>query len=424
MTGPADLAADPALGRLWLRARERIEAGGGRAATGSFTIRDPTPEERVAVGLLLGRKLRGRSLRIPLAELDDALRGSPGGESLLAFLERTGGPLCDRPAERRRQAEAEEQLWSTAADHPALVRHPKLAAWLDRLRRSGSLRGTPEERPTLLRSVLDVLRELPVAGVARPVLAADLFGDAHALDDVRPAGRLALAALAHLSGDPPPARAHDRLGLWERWGVVAEGATSRVLVLGLRPVGDSSVARALRGLAEAGLPVPVTLPMLAALEATGAPAAGPEAAVAFACENPTILEVIARRHGARSPLVISTEGMPSVAARRLFRMLADAGTEVRYHGDFGAGGIRIGNVVIGECGATPWRFCAADYRAALDSVRDTTPIRPPVPDATWDPALAPLLRTESREIHEEQLLRTLLADLPGPDAAPAAPEGG
>lgn len=87
--------------------------------------------------------------------------------------------------------------------------------------------------------------------------------------------------------------------------------------------------------------------------------------------------------------------------------------ESRYHGDFGAGGVRIGDVVIGELGALPWRFGASDYLAALDGVRDASPIGAAVPDAVWDPDLAPLLRAHRREVHEEQVLGALLGDLGG-----------
>ena len=98
--GPADLATDPRLRRVWLRARERIEAGGGRDAAGSFTIPDPAEDERIAVGLLLGRRFRGRSLRVSLEALDRSLRESARGEGLIELLERLGGSLRDRPEER------------------------------------------------------------------------------------------------------------------------------------------------------------------------------------------------------------------------------------------------------------------------------------------------------------------------------------
>ena len=53
----------------------------------------------------------------------------------------------------------------------------------------------------------------------------------------------------------------------------------------------------------------------------------------------------------------------------LLRMLAEAGCELRYHGDFDWGGIRIGNVIFGRLRARPWRFDTADYRAAADRGR-------------------------------------------------------
>ncbi|WP_375790003.1 DUF2399 domain-containing protein [Bradyrhizobium sp. Pha-3] len=63
--------------------------------------------------------------------------------------------------------------------------------------------------------------------------------------------------------------------------------------------------------------------------------------------------------------MVCTDGMPAAAQRVILRQLADAGALLRYHGDFDWAGVRIGNYVMRECGAQPWRFDAANYVAAV-----------------------------------------------------------
>jgi uncharacterized protein (TIGR02679 family) len=58
--------------------------------------------------------------------------------------------------------------------------------------------------------------------------------------------------------------------------------------------------------------------------------------------------------------MICTDGMPAAAQNRLLSQLALAGAQLRYHGDFDWAGLHIGNYVMREYNACPWRFGAAD----------------------------------------------------------------
>ena len=74
--------------------------------------------------------------------------------------------------------------------------------------------------------------------------------------------------------------------------------------------------------------------------------------------------------------------------------------------------LHIGNHVLREHGARPWRFGAADYQAALR----TAPLlgRPLHADAvqsSWDDALAVAMQTALRAIDEEMVAEVLLLDL-------------
>ena len=61
---------------------------------------------------------------------------------------------------------------------------------------------SPDVALALLDQVAAVLRRLPSPGIPIGRLAAECCGDAHALDDGRPAGTLALSAVRALAGLP------------------------------------------------------------------------------------------------------------------------------------------------------------------------------------------------------------------------------
>jgi uncharacterized protein (TIGR02679 family) len=99
----------------------------------------------------------------------------------------------------------------------------------------------------------------------------------------------------------------------------------------------------------------------------------------------------------------------------LLAELAAGGGRLRYHGDFGAGGIVIANLVISRHGATPWRMSTDDHRRAAErlAAAGTTParLRGRVLEASWDPELAPAIVGYGYEITEEHVLGDLLEEL-------------
>lgn len=406
----SDLAARPDLARLWAAASRRLEQTGGRLDGVRAVVPEPSAVERQAVDRLLGVRSRGRALRVPLDRLDALLR-ERAGASLADVVVTACGPLRDRPGERAAATDADRRLWAAAEAHPAAGRHPELAGWFARLRVSGRLRRL-DDPAGRLREALDVLEHLPAPEpVGRARLAANVLGDSHALDDTAPTGRLVLAALAHLAGevDPSPA-AGDRRRLWAGHGVTLDETSSSVLTLGLRPLAEGPLTDAAGRWADAGVALP--LPLAAV---SGERWRVPAGSLVSVCENATVLEAAAARLGAACPPMVCVEGNPSVAARRLLSALAAGGALLRYHGDFGSGGLAIGNVVIGELGAAPWRFDTAAHASAVDAARAGGRARRPlagrVPPACWDAWLAPAVEAAGVEIEEEHVVDDLLDDL-------------
>jgi uncharacterized protein (TIGR02679 family) len=406
------LATRPELRRLWEAAHRRLEQTGGRLDGARAVVDRPSADERQAVDRLLGVRSRGRALRVPLARLDTLLR-ERGATSLADVVVASCGPLHDRPAERAAASEADRRLWDDARRHPATGRHAELAGWFERLRVTGRLRRLDDPARRLQES-LEVLELLPAPEpVARARLAASVLGDSHALDDTAPTGRLVLSALAHLAGaGDGPLTGGERRRLWADQGVALDETSSTVLTLGLHPVVVGPLTDAATRWATAGVPLPLPLAAVSAERWQVAPGT-----LVSACENVTVLEAAAARFGPASPPLVCVEGNPSLAARLLLASLAEGGAQLRYHGDFGTGGVAIANIVIGELGAAPWRFDTAAHAAALATARSAPrprPCRPlagRVPAARWDEALAPAIERCGVEVEEEHVLQELLADL-------------
>jgi len=405
----AALVHDPGLSRLWTVVHTRLEATGGLVEGASVRLRCATEAERRRVDLLLGTRSRSGDLRVPLDRLDTVLRAR-ADTSLSAVVQRAVGPLRDRPFERFAKAEAEAGLWDSWLSHPA-AGSEAVAAWLESVRSTGRWRRL-DDPSAQMRSALDVLARLPASPrIGRSRLAAEVVGDAHALDDSAPVGRLVLSALAHVasSGSQPRAAA-ERRSLWAGAGVYLDTSSSTVLTFGLRPALDGPATDAAGRWADSATPLRIPL---AAIEAEdwrvdpGEPV--------FVCENPAVVDAAAATLGDTSHTLVCVEGHPSAASHRLIGSLVRHGAAVRYHGDFGSGGIAIANTVIGELGATPWRLRTEDHAAALSALSDTgatlRPLRGRVPAAAWDRGLATAIEACGVEVEEEHVLDLLLHDL-------------
>jgi uncharacterized protein (TIGR02679 family) len=404
------VVGDARLLRLLQSAHRRLEANGGDVSRGAVVVPTPTDDERLACDRIMGARSRGNQLRMPLDRLDAVLRERTGA-SLATLAEAAVGPLRDRPAERAATAAGEAAMWSAALDHPAVARHPMLAGWIEGLRSTGRWRAL-DDPSTCIRRALDVVERLPATvPIGRSRLSASVLGDSHALDSAEPVGRLVIAALAHLAGLKAGGMSSaDRRRLWSSVNVDYDETSSTALTLGLRPLPVGPLTGAARAWAEGGVALPVPL---AALRHERW--ALPSGTRIWICENPSVLHAAASRFGYGCPSMICVEGNPSLAALKLITVLRDSGASLAYHGDFGSGGVGIGNRIIGALGAAPWRFGASDYRdavagASAAGVRCVT-LKGRVPKACWDDELAPAMTAAGVEIEEELVLDSLLADL-------------
>ncbi|NMG55927.1 TIGR02679 family protein [Aromatoleum aromaticum] len=380
-----------ALAGLRKRLRQRYERG---ASTGVLRLGALNEAEHAALAALAGRPARHvRSMQINVAEIDTALARAGLAASLHDALEQLDGPIIDLAA-RRLQLRSQWQELVEDCEHPGLRSALQTSVGLGLLKRVCGSR--PEAGTRLMHDADRVLRRLPAAGIPRAQLAVAALGDAHGLDAGSPVATLVLTALRH--GAAAELEGERTRELWAAAGVLVNELARPALALNLPgPTG-----------AEPGEPAYLSLRRLlrspSAWAVTGRPV--------FVCENPNLLAIAADQLGPNCAPLVCTDGMPAAAQRVLLAQLRAAGAMLHYHGDFDWPGLRIGNQMVCEHDARPWRFSTLDYRAAVaDAPRPGRTLDNAAVSARWDDTLADAMLTERLAIDEEGLADVLLDDL-------------
>lgn len=400
------------LAPLRRRLRRRFERTPMGKPVEQLRVAGLTADEHATLASLIGRPQRfSGSLSIDVGLVDAALREAGVAASLRDALERLDGPIADLAAARLRS----QELWSSvieSSNHPdlaGLLRAPSNVGLLKRLARQD-----PAAAARLCRQAEAVLNRLPATGLARSQLAAEVLGDAHALDDGRPVATLVLAVLRRPAppeqnddapmapgddGYPQPTaeRARD---IWATAGILVNELARPALFLNL-PVKGSDYR-------DRGEPAYASLRSLLRSPSCW-DVLGRDVQV---CENPNLVAIAADRLGPRCAPLVCTDGMPAAAQRCLLSQLARAGARLRYHGDFDWPGVHIANHVMREHGARAWQFETVDYLAAIQaaSARHRSLEGKPV-EASWDKALTAAMQQHRTPIAEESVAAWLLRDL-------------
>ncbi|MEV0612504.1 TIGR02679 family protein [Nonomuraea sp. NPDC050404] len=412
---------------VWAALHARLCSG---QRVSRFRVTGLDDGQQAAVADLLGLdRYPGPAVTIDVARLEGLL-----GLDARTVAEAVIGPIDDR---RRRQAERRQErqaLLDWFATHPVVVAQPALLALSGGPTGAGG--GAPGAAGTaeaagpsgadgaagsseagarggagglvvragrgLVGQALDVLAALPASGRPLAAVAAEVTGDPHALDEGTRLAALVLKGLAILYDVDAPEGAQARRALWERAGVACDALSTTVLVAGLRPRGDTVLARVLR--LWDGQPSVITLAQLHDVRELPL-----EERDAYVVENPTVLALAAQRYGAACPPMICTSGWPNSAAIRLLRALT--GTRLHYHGDFDGAGLRIAAYTMAKTGAVPWRMSTADYLRALADCPPTGLAPGKVTDAPWDAELAGVMRERGVAVPEELVAGRLLDDI-------------
>ena len=446
------LLGGPSRQRLRLRLRRLL----ARGASGTVRLGPLSEEDHATLAAILGRPSRpSASMLVDLAAVDAAFLRAGIAASLHEALTRLDGPIVDPKAARQ----AREQSWQdvfAAVTSSLLTDLLSDAAGQRLLRRLA--RQEAGEGVALLRQAGAVLARLPARGIPRSLLAAEVLGDAHGLDEGRPVATVVLAAwrrrlVAGLAGgdvddgngdagkdrafageagasgdvghaglasvdsaegrsetesdteDPSEESRFERhRDIWADAGVLVNALARPALVLNLPPGADG------RPLFVPG--VPGYLSLRAMLRSP--PVWQLDGRSVFVCENPNIVAWAADSLGATCAPLVCTDGMPAAAQRVLLTRLAAGGARLRYHGDFDWPGIRIANVMVRRFGAEPWRMAVGDYRDGVArATGEAHPLSGGAVDAEWDVALAGAMGEAGIAVAEEAVVGALIGDLGG-----------
>ena len=402
------LGGEP-LALLRKRLRQSFSRATLDAAVDHIRVSGLRAEEHAALASLLGRPQRyAKSMLVDVRQVDADLRRSGVATCLRDALEKLDGPIV-HPASVRLRLQA---LWSSVIDECRHYGLRNLLATADglgllkRLARQDTAKATE-----LCRSADAVLRCLPAAGVTRSQLAATTLGDSHALDSGRGTATLVLAVWRQ-TGRPAPDEDNDKdearsgtsertRDIWARAGVLVNELARPALFLNLPA--ETASDRWRRG-----------EPSYASLRSLlrSPPRWNPTGHEIYVCENPNLLAIAADELGEGCAPLICTDGMPAAAQRVLLSQFARTGARLRYHGDFDWPGVQIGNHMMREHGALPWRFGAADYLAAVQRApRPGHTLLGTAVQASWDEALTSAMQEQGVTIAEEAVARVLLQDL-------------
>ncbi|HUP75653.1 MAG TPA: DUF2399 domain-containing protein [Acidimicrobiales bacterium] len=401
MTERPSLRADE-LRPVWELVRRRLERT-GTAPLGRLKLPPLTSASRLTLTALIGK---APGATIDLALLEHALCELEIGTSLADALGELGFPVSSEPERRRVERRAAEDARASARGTASAWPDEWAPRWIDDVIRAGVLRGLDAHAAVAIvnkvRRVLDQLdrvstSQLPTS-ISRVDLAAELFGDAHALDT----GTRLEAATSRALGYRY--EADRRQEVWKYASVHLDLTSAPALTWAMPFARECSLSRIVSASTDLG--VPLHLSQFALREHPLAVAPGADVLVV---ENPRIVEAAAQRRSVIA--VIATNGNPSSAVRLLLLQLLDQGASIRYHGDYDAAGLAI-CARMHALGLRPWRMTSIDYLDALNAA-DEADVTLPIDDAAapatpWDPTLQRTFDQGRRVVHQERLLDLLL----------------
>lgn len=391
--------ADPSLQPLWQAVSAALDRN-GLDWRGRLTLPDLTAEGRRRLGILVDARIAAGRRAVALDAVAAGVERLTGDSVVNALAALGFAPIGRREAALARRSAREQRRkaleQATAAHLSEATWAPawRDAAWTDGL----FAHATAEEVMTAVMRVGQVLASAG-SGRSRTEVAAQLFGDAHALDTSARLTTLVTRALTTRDGPG------DERTAWERAGLPLDLVSAPVLTWALPARGADAVAHALRTMTAAGLPM-----QLSVLALRASPLAVPPGTPVLVVENPRLVEAAAERRLAAA--VLCTNGNPTTAPSLAVAQLRSCGARLRYHGDFDAPGLAMAGRAR-DAGCKPFRMSAPDYLEALaDAAAAGVELpRDPVasPRTSWDPELAIAFNEHRAVVHEERVMDDLLS---------------
>lgn len=376
----------PALGPVWDELARRMGASDRPVRRVHVTDLDDFGRRRLASLFGLPRIPRDTTVSVDTAKLATAL-GLDQPE-LRALVERLRGPLGNRAATARADAEARAALWAEA-DARLGVQIPRTLA---RIRSAGVPGNDVASHGCMLARLAAALDRLPAQSpLPLPMLAWQVCGDPHGLDPAATTGRyLQLASVELMGGDPDAADSITIRRALMNLGIVVDRLSTGTIVCGVRCRPDTPLGRLLGAGNEAQVPVSIS----GATLDRGAPRFDP---ASWLCvENPSLVEHATQFDS--PPPMVCTSGWPSTDTQRLLDLARQQGIELCYAGDYDGEGLAIAAWMAVRYGARIL-MTAATYEAA--DLEHALPWKGAVPETPWDPALADAIRARRRIVYQE-----------------------
>lgn len=390
--------ADPSLGPLWSSVAAALDRN-GVDWRGRITLPELAPEGRRRLGVVIERAVVPGRRTVALADLSGGVERIARSTLLDVLAELGHAPAGRREAALARQAAVRDRRAAlTAVVEELTPTAGWLPGWADAAWRDGLLAGRSADAVDAVVRRVAVIAECGGTGRSRTEIAAQVLGDAHALDSATPLATLITRALAERDG-PGPERV-----VWERAGMPLDLVSAPALTWGLPLLGDTAVAVAARAMTGAGLPL--HLSTVALRHAALRVAAG---VAVLVVENPRLVESAAQR---RLPgAVLCTNGNSTTAPTEAVLALGAAGARLRYHGDIDVAGLAMTGRAA-EIGCVPFEMSARAYLDALTAAAEHDIALPhdpaPVPPTPWDPDLAVAFSVHRLVVHEERVMDAVL----------------
>lgn len=402
--------AASSLAPVWDRVGAHLQRR-GLVATGVVNV-DLDDDGSERLGQILHTLVRAGRVRVDVAALDGALRSGAARRGVVGVIEAvTGSTLVDSGAVKAQTAAGWDQVWrdlDVALQDAGLGDSDWVGGFVADLRRTGLLTraGAEAARAAVGHAgrVWQLVRLRDGEGHRGGEIgeiAAAATGTAHGLDATLTSA-LVLRAAAAAYDVSIPTTAAQRRDLWALMEVSVDQVSGTVMVWGARPPGRTRWAHMMSERTELGLVTHLSVSELEVADAI----VGSGARV-WVCENPQVLQVMARQRV--RDVVVCTAGNPASAGWMLLRRVLAGGGQVVYHGDFDWAGVAIAGRIIAS-GAHPWRMEASDYAAAIPRAGGQLLTGSPVA-TPWDPQLAIHMRHHGVAVHEEALLDVLLSDM-------------
>lgn len=398
------LFAAPDLRWIVERLRRRVQRG--QPLTGTLTLQNARPEQRVALDNLLGRRgTTGSTLSVPIVSLAEAT-GLPDGP---AILKACFGEVEDLRASRERRESDWARVFASARDRLRL--DSTGIEWIDSLR-DGLLKrlagGDPDTGGRLLSVAVDIWLRMPFQRVTLAELGAEVTGNTHALDRNQPLSPLLLRGLKFRSGHDGNKSAANRRAAWESVGVVVDRLSAPALTFNLRANPGTRLAGILDAYRRIGHPAYLTYQLIRECRPIDPFDPLPDGMRrVFVAENPAVVEIATAELGPRCAPLICTEGQPASAVRELLERLGNAGADIRIQADFDWPGLGFVDQLLRLPNTAPWRMDAATYRSATGTVALSGRRSRP----GWASELAAAMDASGQAVYEEQILPALMADL-------------